>query len=68
MVFMRTLPPSRHASRASAPFLARVRRHLAVLIVAKIVFLALLYVLFFSASQRPEVTPERVDRLLFPSE
>lgn len=44
--------------------LARVRRHLAWLIVAKLALLALLYALFFSPDHRPEVTPERVDRLL----
>ncbi len=49
-------------------FLARIRRHLAVLIVAKIVFLALLYLLFFSTAHRPDVTPDRVDRLLFRNE
>lgn len=64
----RTFPEPPPATGHGGAFLARVRRHLAVLIVAKIAFLALLYLLFFSAAHRPDVTPERVDRLLFPSE
>lgn len=53
---------------ASSRFIERIRRHLAVLVAAKIVFLILLYAVFFSPSQRPEVTPARVDRHLFPNE
>lgn len=53
---------------SSSRFLERIRRHLTVLIAAKIVFLILLYAVYFSPSQRPEVTPARVDRHLFPNE
>lgn len=68
--------PPRADARAKAPspadtpprFLERVRRHLAILIVAKIAFLILLYALFFSPSQRPDVTPASVDHHLFPNE
>lgn len=53
--------PSSTRLRGWAP---RLRRHIAWVIAAKLVLIALLFVLFFSADHRPDIDPSGVsDRL-----
>lgn len=49
------------------PWTTRLRRHLSLAFVAKLILLVLLYILFFSPSQRPHIDAGRVaDHLLSP--
>ncbi len=44
----------------SAPWSARLRRHLAWVIAVKLVLIALLFALFFSTSHRPSIDADGV--------
>lgn len=56
------IPPSDDPRRAG--WWPVLRRHLGWVIAAKLGLLALLYVLFFSPSQRPEIDAEAMERRL----
>jgi hypothetical protein len=58
-----------HAAAPAPPtqWATRLRRHLTLAFVAKLAFLALLSILFFSSSQRPHIDASRVaNHLLSP--
>jgi hypothetical protein len=60
-------PDSVTARSRSAGWIARLRRHLVLVIAAKLVLLALLYALFFSPAQRPDIDAGGVaDRFFAP--
>lgn len=64
----RTTPPeAAPAPMRRAPWAMRLRRHLSIALVAKLLLLAILYFLFFSPSQRPHIDAQRAaDHLLTP--
>ena len=59
--------PPEIAAVTPTPWTTRLRRHLSLAFVAKLILLVLLYILFFSPSQRPHIDAGRVaDHLLSP--